>query len=119
MYQDQIINHTSKNSIIIHRYLRSHEIIEINIHHNIVIKRKFMYIEDVKEAININTLEERIKLKRWLISQLRSNSKDKLVEAMEVMADKDRHLLQKRIKITKRFDYPLNFLGFFLLSVRL
>ena len=74
--------------------------VEINTHHNIVLKREFMYIEDVKEAININTLEERIKLKRWLISQLKQNSNDKLVEALEIMADKDRHTLQKRFKIS-------------------
>ncbi len=76
------------------------QFVEINTHHNIVMKREFMYIEDVKEAININTLEERIRLKRWLIAQLKSNSKDKLVEALEVIADKDRHTLQKRFKIS-------------------
>jgi len=74
--------------------------VKINTHHNIVLKREFMYIEDAKEAININTLEERIKLKKWSISQLKQNSNDKLVEVLEAMADKNRHTLQKKYKIT-------------------
>ena len=46
----------------------SRRFVEINTHHNIVMKREFMYIEDAKTAINIKlSLEERIKLKRWLI----------------------------------------------------
>jgi len=47
--------------------------VETNPHHNIVLKRRFMYEEDAKEAININTLVERINLKRWFIKQLESN----------------------------------------------
>ena len=42
----------------------SRRFVEINTHHNITMKREFLYVEDVKEAININTLEERIRLKR-------------------------------------------------------
>ena len=76
------------------------DFIELNTHKNIVLKRDFMYLEDVKSAININTLEERIKLKQWLISQLKCNSKDKLIEALERMEDKDRHTLQKKFKIS-------------------
>ena len=65
-------------------------------------KREFMYLEDVKEAININTLEERIILKRWLIKQLEGNtSKEKLIQEISKLADQDRHLLQKRFKISK------------------
>jgi hypothetical protein len=60
-----------------------------------------MYIEDVKSAININTLEERIIIKRWLIKQLEGNtSKEKLIEELYNIAEKDRHLLQKRFKIS-------------------
>ena len=76
------------------------QFVEINTHHNIVMKREFMYIEDVKEAININTLEERIILKRWFISQLKAQSNDKLVGVLEEMAEHDRHTLQKKYKIT-------------------
>ena len=73
--------------------------VKVNTHHNIVLKREFMYIVDVKEAINIDTLEERIKLKRWLISQLKSKPKDNLVEVLEGIAEHDRHTLQKKYKI--------------------
>jgi len=64
-------------------------------------KQKFMYIEDVQDALNINTLEERIKLKRWFLKQLESGkSNDKLFELVSNLADKDRHLLQKKFKIS-------------------
>ena len=77
------------------------EFVEINTHQNITMKRKFLYLEDVKEAININTLEERIILKRWLINQLQNNkSKEKLIQALFDSMDKDRHILQKRFKVT-------------------
>jgi hypothetical protein len=75
--------------------------IEINTHHNISMKREYVYIEDVKEAININTLEERIKLKRWLIKQLQvSISKEELIQVLFDSEEKDRHRLQKNYKIT-------------------
>ncbi|MBC8486622.1 MAG: hypothetical protein H8D45_11345 [Bacteroidetes bacterium] len=77
------------------------EFVEINTHHNITMKREFLYVEDVKEAININTLEERIKLKRWLIKQLQKNvSKEYLKQALFNSEDKDRHKLQKNFRIT-------------------
>jgi hypothetical protein len=34
------------------------QFIELNTHTNISMKREYVYIEDVKKAININTLEE-------------------------------------------------------------
>ena len=74
--------------------------VKINTHHNIVLKREFMYIEDAKEALNINTLETRIKLTRWLKSQLEQHSKEQLIEVLERVEDKDRHTLQKLFKIS-------------------
>ena len=77
------------------------EFIELNTHNNITMKRDFLYLEDVKTAVNINHLEVSIKLKRWLLSQLKSNiDRKRLLEIMEESADKDRHRLQKRYKIT-------------------
>jgi hypothetical protein len=77
------------------------DFIELNTHHNITEKRNYVYLEDVKEAININTLEERIMLKRWLIKQLHaSKSKEELVQALYDSEEKDRHRLQKDYKIT-------------------
>jgi len=75
--------------------------VEANTHHNITEKREYLYLEDVKEAININTLEERIMLKRWLIKQLQSNkSTDELIQVLFDSEEKDRHRLQKDYKIT-------------------
>jgi hypothetical protein len=74
--------------------------VERNTHTNIVMKRDFMYIEDAKDAININTLEQRIKLIRWLKTELKQHSKEQLIEVLERMEDKDRHTLQKRFKIS-------------------
>ena len=52
-------------------------------------------MQDVKAAININTLEERITLKRWLLKQLEGNtSKEKLIQELSNLAEKNRHLLQ-------------------------
>ena len=31
--------------------------VKVNTHSNIVLKRSFLYVEDTKEALNINTLE--------------------------------------------------------------
>jgi len=77
------------------------QFVEINTHRNITMKREFLYVEDVKEAININTLEERLILKRWLIKQLQKNvSKEYLIQALFNSEDKDRHKLQKNFRIT-------------------
>jgi hypothetical protein len=75
--------------------------IEINTHHNITEKREYVYLEDVKEAVNINTLEERIILKRWLIKQLQaSKSTSLLIQVLFDSSDKDRHRLIKEYKIS-------------------
>ncbi len=68
-------------------------------------KREFLYLEDVKETININTLEEQLKLKRWFILQLKTNSNDKLVETLEKIANKYSHILQKQFKIIIIYIY--------------
>lgn len=67
--------------------------VEANTHHNIVMKRRFMYEEDAKEALNINTLETRTKLIRWFKSQIKQSSNDKLLETLDIMEDRDRHTL--------------------------
>jgi hypothetical protein len=64
-------------------------------------KLEYVYIEDVKEAINSNTLEERIVLKRWLIKQLQaSKSLEELIHLLFDSEEKGRHRLQKDFKIT-------------------
>ncbi len=94
--------------------------VESNTHKNITLRAEYMYIEDAKTAININTLEKRIKLKRWLIRQLQSIQIDEtyansplergktqsvrgvslLIQSLFDSSDKDRHTLQKRFRIT-------------------
>jgi hypothetical protein len=77
------------------------EFIELNTHNNITMKRDFLYLEDVKTGVNINHLEVSIKLKRWLLGQLKSNiDRKRLIEILDGSADKDRHRLQKRYKIS-------------------
>jgi hypothetical protein len=77
------------------------EFVELNTHNNITMKCDFLYLEDVKIAININHLEVSIKLKRWLLSQLMShNNIKRLIEVLEESADKDRHRLQKKYRIS-------------------
>jgi len=77
------------------------DFIEANTHHNITMKREFVYIEDVRIAVNINTLEERLKLKRWLISLLHQGvSLDDLKNLMNHSAESDRHRLQKDYRVT-------------------
>lgn len=87
------------------------QFIELNTHSNISIKREFLYLEDVKVAININTLEERIMIKRWLIKQLQkgqaeeatsgavSKPNEELIQVLFDSEEKDRHRLQKDYKI--------------------
>ena len=81
------------------------EFVELNTHNNITMKRDFLYLEDVKTAININHLEVSVKLKRWLLSQLKSHiNRKRIIEILEESADKDRHRMQKRYKISIKFD---------------
>lgn len=91
-----IYNHPEEKKPSAVRYF-----IETNTHHNISMKREYVCIEDVKEAININTLEERILLKRWLIKQHQtSKSLEELIQVLFHSEEKDRRRLQKDFKIT-------------------
>ena len=74
---------------------------ELNTHKNLVMKREFLYLEDVKSAININTLEERIKVERWFLSILKGGKSHKdIVSIIEAVIDKDRHRLQKGYNVS-------------------
>lgn len=68
---------------------------------SVTLKQEYLYVEDVKTAVNIHHLEQNILLKRWMIYQLSRNiSHQKLIESLEKSMEKDRHLLQKRYKIS-------------------
>ncbi|MCB0804385.1 MAG: hypothetical protein KDC05_01230 [Bacteroidales bacterium] len=75
--------------------------IELNTKKNITIKQDYLYLEDVKSAMNIHHLEIRHGIYKWLASQLKKNpDTGKLIERLEQLADDDRHLLQKRFRIS-------------------
>ena len=75
--------------------------IELNTKKNITIKQEYLYLEDVKSALNIHHLEIRYGLYKWLSTQLKKNpDMDKLIEKLDQLADDDRHLLQKRFRIS-------------------
>jgi len=72
--------------------------VEINTKRNITIKREFLYLEDVKLAININSLEERRNTKLKILQMLKkSNNFETLIQTLEKSADLDRHRLIKMV----------------------
>jgi hypothetical protein len=76
------------------------QFIMLNTKKNITLKQEYLYLEDVKKALNIHHLETHIKLKRWMIEKLKSDANNiKWVNMLEESADKDRHKLQKLYKI--------------------
>lgn len=73
------------------RYVRE------NIHNNLALRRDHLYLEDVKNAININALEQRILLRRDLLQMLESEMpipiiKQRIFKELE----RDRHMLLKK-----------------------
>ena len=75
--------------------------VEQNTKKNITIKQEYLYLEDVKNALNIHHLELRVGLFRWLIEQLKKDPDSaKLSEQLEQLAERDRHHLQKRYRIS-------------------
>lgn len=68
---------------------------------SITLKQEYLYLEDVKTALNIHHLEQSIRMKRWMISQLKQSSmQEKIVSSLEISAENDRHRLQKDYKIS-------------------
>jgi len=77
------------------------EFVEQNTKKNISMKEEFLYLEDVKTAMNIHHLEVHIKLKQWLLLELKKNSNVQVYyEMLSDSIDKDRHRLQKEFRIT-------------------
>ena len=72
--------------------------VEQNTKRNITIKREFLYLEDVKLAININTLEERRNTKLKILQMIKKNNNfNALIQNLEKSADLDRHRLLKMV----------------------
>lgn len=67
---------------------------------SITLKQEYLYLEDVKTALNIHHLEVNIRLKRWMIQQLQNvNNKIQFIETIEQSIENDRHHLQKKFQI--------------------
>jgi len=75
--------------------------VERNTKKNITMKQEFLYLEDVKTAMNIHHLEVRYNMITWMIQKLSDSSENKLlIKKLEESADRDRHHLQKKFEIT-------------------
>jgi hypothetical protein len=75
--------------------------IVLNTKKNITIKQEYLYLEDVKIAMNIHHLETSILLKRWFIKEIGyDNRYNNLRQFIEKSIDQDRHHLQKKYRIT-------------------
>lgn len=77
------------------------EFVHLNTKKNITMKQEFLYLEDVKTAMNIHHLEVQIKMKRWMMTHLMNNIDKKIVlKKLEDSLEKDRHILQKMFRIS-------------------
>ena len=76
------------------------EFIHRNTKKSIALKQEYLYLEDVKTALNIHHLETSIRLKKWMIKQVKEqDGNNRWMEVLENSAEKDRHRLQKTYKI--------------------
>jgi len=76
------------------------EFIHRNTKKSITLKQEYLYLEDVKTALNIHHLETNLRLKKWMIRQVKEqNGNNKWLEILEDSAERDRHKLQKNFKI--------------------
>lgn len=76
------------------------EFIHRNTKKSITLKQEYLYLEDVKTALNIHHLEINIQLKKWLINLIKMDTtKERRINILEESAEKDRHKLQKIYKI--------------------
>jgi hypothetical protein len=76
------------------------EFIHRNTKKSIALKTEYLYLEDVKTAMNIYHLETNIQSKKWMLQMIKTNgSQDNCIPILENSIDKDRHKLQKMYKI--------------------
>lgn len=75
--------------------------IELNTKKNITLKQEYLYLEDVKTAMNIHHLELSISLKRWFMHELGTSVEhEDLRRSIEQSIEHDRHRMQKKYRIT-------------------
>ena len=76
------------------------EFVRLNTKKSITLKQEYLYLEDVKTALNIHHLEQNIRLKRWMLKQLATGSPAaRIISVLENSIEQDRHMLQKNYKI--------------------
>jgi hypothetical protein len=76
------------------------QFIEKNTKKNITMKQEFLYLEDVKTALNIHHLEVRFNMIKWMINKLSDSQENALlIKKLEESADRNRHHLQKKFGI--------------------
>lgn len=77
------------------------EFVHCNTKKNITMKQEFLYLEDVKTAMNIQYLENNIRVKRFIIEQfIKGVDTNQLLKKLEESIEKDRHTLQKTFRIS-------------------
>lgn len=77
------------------------EFIVRNTKKSLTLKQEYLYLEDVKTALNIHHLEQHILVKRWVIGLLKANAdSQKIIKVLEDSMEQNRHRLQKNYKIS-------------------
>ncbi|MDZ7774487.1 MAG: hypothetical protein U5L09_02165 [Bacteroidales bacterium] len=75
--------------------------VEENTQNNLVMRRDHLYLEDVKIAMNINTLEQRILLRKQILALLNNGiSHDRLTQLLLQANEKDIHLMVKNYNLS-------------------
>jgi hypothetical protein len=89
------------NSLKVKSSLQAVEFIKRNTKKNISFKQEFLYLEDVKTALNIYHIELSLKWKIRMKELITGNyDRKELLINIDEAIDKDRHRLQKKFNIT-------------------
>jgi len=71
-----------------------------NVQNNLALRRDHLYLEDVKNAININALEQRILLRKELLQILESDMPVRVIkQRIFKELERDRHRLLKGYRL--------------------
>lgn len=71
-----------------------------NVQNNLALRRDHLYLEDVKNAININALEQRILVRKDILRLLESDIPASLIKQRIFRElERDRHTLLKRYRL--------------------
>ena len=74
----------------------SREFVENNIRKNITIREEYLVLDDVKTAININAIEQRILARNNMLKLLRQKiTTEKLIQIIEEQNHYDRHRMTR------------------------